>query len=148
MTGRTTPPIIGTKDDPKISPEIVRANPKQDISTAWRWGPWWELPGGRHGIWVVQRLFPVAIRLEHDPDVPLEDWRAFAERLEEARDAEALRVGDRKLAAFTLCERRAELRRLAAGRRQALRRIREQVADGRLGGPDDGAVAGVSLPTR
>lgn len=88
---RPVVPVAAPRSSPKvvILDHVERVHPKQDISTGWRWGPRWE-DGEDGGVWVISRVNitrpPMAIRLAHDEDARLIEWRHFANRLEDLRD--------------------------------------------------------------
>ena len=134
--------MIGTKADPAISPAIVKAHPDQAIPRRWRWGPRWTL-GERSGVWVVDKILHVAVRVEDDPTAELLDVDDFGDELDDARDAGEDAIGDGHLEVWMQAARRAEVHR-QRGQEQAARfRLRKAVREGRLGGPDDGAAAAV-----
>lgn len=128
---------IGTLTNPDVREEIVRAHPDQNVSTLYRWGPRWE-DGARGGIWVVNTIYHVALRMEWDADLPVEDFKDFTRRLEAARELPDRRIADEKMRAFSKAEALSAKLSRSQRRRHALDRVRQAVAAGSIGGPDDG----------
>ncbi len=134
--------MSGTLENPKVSPAIVKANPEQDLPTGWRWGPRWTLDD-RSGVWAVDKIYHVAVRLEDDETADVLTLTDFRDELEEARDAESYAVQDRALETIAANEQRAQRYEQRRTLQSARLRLRKAVREGRLGGPDDGAAEGV-----
>jgi hypothetical protein len=115
--------MIYSETRPRIASEIVVASPRQPLRPIeWRWrnrGPWWKLPDGSKGVWVVSTKFNperhVAVRVEMRVDQPIIDPAAFGQKLNDARDAETLDQRDAYLDTFIASEvRRMERTQLQA----------------------------------
>lgn len=86
--------------DPKVSPIVVRAHPEQTMSSLWRWGPVWQDERGE-GIWAIDRIFRVGVRILTDPAEPLVSWQYFTTLLDDARDWERRKAEDTFLESLT-----------------------------------------------
>ena len=97
---------------PRIALESVKIHPDQTLveGESWRWGPLFDLPDGRSGVWAICGIYNVAVRCYFDPAQRLRDpsvvgmWKAlyWAKDAEDRQRADAFLTGitDREAAAI------------------------------------------------
>lgn len=88
----------GTLERPAVASRTVHANSGQELPDfRWREGQEWRI-GDRWGIWAIDRIYHVAVRVEFDDSVPAISSSRFDQQLDDARMADELAAADAHLA--------------------------------------------------
>lgn len=118
---------------PRVSPTEVHANPDGQTSHR-RWGPRWT-EEDREGIWVIDTIWNIAVRVVDDESQPIVDASTFDGRINRAVEDVQFATADRYLEGLTPKARKPRKR---APKPAALDQLRNKVATGDIGGASDG----------